>query len=70
MNRIAQFKKWIIEMAHTTLSRTNLKQEVARARQEQIAAERKDARRLESEKTARLRALRLARDAAEETADT
>lgn len=56
-------------MTNTTLSRTDLKQEMTRARQEQTTAERKDKRRLEAEKTARLRALRLAREAAEDTQD-
>jgi hypothetical protein len=57
----------MIEMTSTTLSKSELKLENARIRQEQTTAEREDARRLEAERTARLRALRLARDAAQET---
>lgn len=57
----------MIEMTSTPLSRSELKLENARIRQEQTTAEREDARRLEAERTARLRALRLARDAAQET---
>lgn len=49
-------------MTDTTLSRTKLKHELAQARRESIAEERDEKRRIESERTAKLRALRLAND--------
>lgn len=53
-------------MTDTTLSRTKLKLELARARRMTIAEEREEARRVEAERTAKLRAMRLSRDVADD----
>lgn len=56
-------------MIKPTYSRTRLKMENARTRLEQTTAEREDVRQLHYERTVRLRALRLARDIADEKAE-
>lgn len=49
-------------MTNTPLTRAKLKEQNASARQELVKAEQEDARRLELEQTARLRAQRLAKE--------
>ena len=55
-------------MSNATNSRSELKLEAVRVRQEQVQQERDDVREKKAERTAKLRALRLIKEAAERKA--